>query len=45
MTTAAVLESPGKPLTVTEIDVEPPRAGEVMIEVGASGVCHSDISV
>ena len=45
MTTAAVLESPRKPLALTEIDVEPPRAGEVMVEVGASGVCHSDISV
>ena len=45
MTTAAVLEAPRKPLTVTDIDVEPPRAGEVMVEVGASGVCHSDISV
>jgi Zn-dependent alcohol dehydrogenase len=45
VTAAAVLESPRKPLTVTEIDVEPPRAGEVMVEVGASGVCHSDISV
>ena len=45
MTTAAVLESPRKPLALTDIDVEPPRAGEVMVEVGASGVCHSDISV
>jgi alcohol dehydrogenase/S-(hydroxymethyl)glutathione dehydrogenase/alcohol dehydrogenase len=45
VTTAAVLEAPRKPLAVTDIDVEPPRAGEVMVEVGASGVCHSDISV
>jgi Zn-dependent alcohol dehydrogenase len=45
VTIAAVLEAPRKPLTVTDIDVEPPRPGEVMVEVGASGVCHSDISV
>lgn len=45
MTTAAVLEKPGKPLRVTEVGLESPRQGEVMVEIGATGVCHSDISV
>jgi Zn-dependent alcohol dehydrogenase len=45
MTTAALLEAPGQPLALTDIDVEPPRQGEVLVEVRASGVCHSDISV
>ena len=31
-----------QPLTIQEIDVEPPRAGEVRIKILSSGVCHTD---
>jgi len=39
---AAVAFAPGKPLEVVEIDVEPPRKGEVLIKVTHTGVCHTD---
>ena len=45
MTAAAVLEAPRKPLRITEVDLAPPGPGEVTVEIGATGVCHSDISV
>jgi S-(hydroxymethyl)glutathione dehydrogenase/alcohol dehydrogenase len=32
----------GKPLTVETIDLEGPKAGEVLIEVMATGICHTD---
>ncbi len=39
---AAVLYQPGEPLRVEEVDLAPPRAGEVRVRVAAAGVCHSD---
>jgi S-(hydroxymethyl)glutathione dehydrogenase/alcohol dehydrogenase len=39
---AAVAFAPGKPLEIVEIDVAPPRAGEVLVRVVATGVCHTD---
>jgi S-(hydroxymethyl)glutathione dehydrogenase/alcohol dehydrogenase len=39
---AAVAWAPGQPLEVTEIDVAPPRAGEVLVRIVATGVCHTD---
>jgi S-(hydroxymethyl)glutathione dehydrogenase/alcohol dehydrogenase len=39
---AAVAFEPGKPLTVTTVDLEPPKAGEVLVEIKATGVCHTD---
>ena len=39
---AAVLEQTGGPQRVTVLDLEPPRAGEVLVRLHASGVCHSD---
>ncbi|HEX8804304.1 MAG TPA: Zn-dependent alcohol dehydrogenase [Acidimicrobiales bacterium] len=41
---AAVLE-PGNVLGVSTVDVEEPRAGEVLVRVTDCGVCHSDLSV
>jgi S-(hydroxymethyl)glutathione dehydrogenase/alcohol dehydrogenase len=32
----------GKPLEVLEVDLEGPKAGEVLVEIRASGVCHTD---
>ncbi|MEW6271391.1 MAG: S-(hydroxymethyl)glutathione dehydrogenase/class III alcohol dehydrogenase [Thermodesulfobacteriota bacterium] len=39
---AAVAHQAGKPLTIETVDVALPRAGEVLVEVKASGVCHTD---
>jgi len=39
---AAVAHAPGKPLSIEEIDLEGPKAGEVLIEIKATGVCHTD---
>ena len=33
----------GGPLTVEELELEPPREGEVLVRVAAAGVCHSDL--
>ncbi len=41
-TRAAVAWEAGKPLRVEEIDVGGPRAGEVLVRVVATGVCHTD---
>ena len=41
-TRAAVAVAAGKPLEVTEVDLEGPREGEVLIEVKATGICHTD---
>ena len=39
---AAVAFGPGKPLEVVEIDVAPPKAGEALIRITHTGVCHTD---
>src|SRR5689334_7303771 len=39
---AAVAWEAGKPLSIELIDVEGPRAGEVLLRVVATGVCHTD---
>jgi S-(hydroxymethyl)glutathione dehydrogenase/alcohol dehydrogenase len=39
---AAVAHEPGKPLTIETIDVEGPKQGEVLVELRATGVCHTD---
>jgi len=38
---ASVLFEQGKPLSIEELEPEPPRAGEVAVRMAASGVCHS----
>jgi len=40
---AAVLEEFGQPLVVQEVDLEEPRAGEVLVRLTACGVCHTDL--
>ena len=40
---AAVLESFGQPLVVQEVDLAPPKEGEVLVKVHACGVCHTDL--
>ena len=39
---AAVAYEAGKPLTIETVQLEGPRAGEVLVEIKASGVCHTD---
>ena len=39
---AAVAFEAGKPLEIVEVDVEGPKAGEVLVEIRATGVCHTD---
>jgi len=41
-TRAAVAWAPNQPLTVEEVDLMPPQAGEVLVKIVASGVCHTD---
>jgi Zn-dependent alcohol dehydrogenase len=42
---AAVLHEFGRPLVVEELDLDPPKQGEVLVRMAASGVCHSDLHV
>ncbi len=42
---AAVLFDVGKRLELCDVEVEAPRAGEVLIRMAAGGVCHSDLHV
>lgn len=39
---AAVAFGSGQPLQIVEVDVAPPQAGEVLVRIVASGVCHTD---
>jgi len=41
-TRAAVAWEAGKPLEIEEIDIDPPKAGEVLLRNVATGVCHTD---
>jgi S-(hydroxymethyl)glutathione dehydrogenase/alcohol dehydrogenase len=41
-TRAAVAFGAGKPLEIVEVDLDGPRAGEVLVEIKATGVCHTD---
>jgi S-(hydroxymethyl)glutathione dehydrogenase/alcohol dehydrogenase len=39
---AALLHEVGQPLTVEDVELDGPRAGEVRVRIAASGLCHSD---
>ena len=41
-TRAAVARAAGKPLEIEEIELAGPKAGEVLVEIRATGVCHTD---
>ena len=41
-TKAAVAVEAGKPLEIMDVDLEGPRAGEVLVEIKATGICHTD---
>jgi len=40
---AAILWERGQPLSIEDADLDPPGAGEVLVEIKAAGVCHSDL--
>lgn len=42
---AAVMHKLHEPLVIEDVDVEAPRAGEVLVRLAASGVCRSDLHV
>ncbi len=42
---AAVCYEYGKPLVVEEVDLDPPKKGEVKVRLAATAVCHSDIHI
>jgi S-(hydroxymethyl)glutathione dehydrogenase / alcohol dehydrogenase len=44
-TRAALFRAPGRPLEAVELDLEEPQAGEVLVRMGAIGVCGSDLHV
>ena len=41
-TRAAVAFEPGKPLSIESVDLQPPGPGEVLVEIKATGLCHTD---
>lgn len=41
-TRAAIAWEAGKPLEIEEVDLEGPKAGEVLVRIAATGVCHTD---
>jgi S-(hydroxymethyl)glutathione dehydrogenase / alcohol dehydrogenase len=41
-TRAAIAYEANKPLVVEDVDLEGPKAGEVLVEIKASGICHTD---
>ena len=41
-TRAAVAIEAGKPLEVMDVNLEGPKAGEVLVEIKATGICHTD---
>ncbi|EEW23884.1 alcohol dehydrogenase catalytic domain-containing protein, partial [Rhodobacter ferrooxidans] len=41
-TRAAVAVAAGQPLQVMEVNLEGPKAGEVLVEIRATGICHTD---
>ncbi len=41
-TRAAVAFEAGQPLEITELDLAGPQAGDVLVEIKATGICHTD---
>jgi len=39
---AAVAHKPGAPLSIETVSLDGPRAGEVLVEIKATGICHTD---
>lgn len=41
---AAVVHAPGEPMVVEDVELDEPHAGEVLVRLVATGVCHTDVS-
>ncbi|SDJ26376.1 alcohol dehydrogenase catalytic domain-containing protein, partial [Salipiger marinus] len=41
-TRAAVALAAGQPLEIMEVELDGPKAGEVLVEIKATGLCHTD---
>ncbi|WP_214319689.1 NAD(P)-dependent alcohol dehydrogenase [Nonomuraea sediminis] len=44
-TQAAVVESPGAPFTLQDVELDSPRQGEILVRMQAAGICHTDLTV
>ncbi|WP_345526178.1 hypothetical protein [Nocardioides endophyticus] len=44
-TTVAVVNTPGEPFVFEEVEVDGPRADEVLVRIVATGLCDTDISL
>lgn len=44
-TTAAVVEASGQPFVLREVELDAPREDEIVVEIKAAGMCHTDLSV
>src|SRR5438128_321964 len=42
---AAIARNKGAPLSIETVDLEGPRAGEILVRVKATGICHTDLVV
>ncbi len=40
---AAVMYEAQKPMMIEEVELDPPKAGEVLVKMAAAGICHSDV--
>jgi S-(hydroxymethyl)glutathione dehydrogenase / alcohol dehydrogenase len=40
---AAIFNAPNQPLSIEEVDIQPPRKGEVLVKIAASGLCCTDL--
>jgi S-(hydroxymethyl)glutathione dehydrogenase/alcohol dehydrogenase len=40
---AAVFLGPNQPLSIEEVDIGPPKAGEVLVKIAGTGLCHTDL--
>ena len=39
---AAILNAYQQPLSIEEVEIDPPKADEVLVKIAAAGICHSD---
>jgi aryl-alcohol dehydrogenase len=44
-TTAALTHAPEAPFTIEEVEIDEPRADEVLVRIVAAGICHTDLGI
>ncbi|WP_323792371.1 NAD(P)-dependent alcohol dehydrogenase [Nocardioides sp.] len=44
-TTVAIVNEPGQPFLLEEVEIDEPRADEVLVRIVATGLCHTDLSL